>query len=349
MNKDELVRKTLCDIREGRHPFCHNGERLFELLEKQVELIDSLEDKKIKLELLARFLNTDALLSDFDEEDFAELYADMAAYFVEEAEEYEDKEYLSALVHDLALRHVGEDGRSAVFLMLDNFLPKEMSSALLAEILETVECRELENSYFVLEALCDMADGIQNEDIYERARLLQDPDRSNATLLDIANFYLTAKNYKATSRLLGEIKAPQGEDLEDFLDIKIALLEGEGRKGEMIALAEELYERFPKEMHLGKLCSIVTSERRQTLLDNFRRFHGGSKISMGYLQILVAFNEFQRLEAYLDGMGNEQLTTLSAEGLNHLVSELEEKQQQVLAARIQEWIVEEPEDLREST
>ena len=82
MKAEELVRKTLCDIREGRHPFCTHEERLFELLEKQVDLIDGIEEKKIKLELLARFLNTDAVLAECESDDFADLYADMAAYFV---------------------------------------------------------------------------------------------------------------------------------------------------------------------------------------------------------------------------------------------------------------------------
>lgn len=347
MKAEELVRKTLCDIREGRHPFCTHEERLFELLEKQVDLIDGIEDKKIKLELLARFLNTDAVLAECESDDFADLYADMAAYFVEEAETFEDKEYLSALVHDLALRHTGEDGRSAVFLMLENFLPEATSTALMEEILEAVQVHALDNYEYVIEAVCDMADSLQKGDAYERARLLQDPDRSNATLLDVANFYMTARDLNSTNRLLREIKSPQGEDLEDYLDLKIALLEAEGKKSEMVLLAEELYERFPKEMHLAKLCSIVETNRRQVLLDRYIKLQSGSSISLGFLQILVAFNEFVRLELYLEKMGEEQLTTLSADALTHLTQELEEKGQIELSNRIKEWIVEEPEDLRE--
>ena len=347
LSTDALVRKTLCDIREGRHPFCHNEDRLFELLEKQVELIDSIENPEVKLELLARFLNTDGILAEFDYEDFAELYTDMASYFVEEAERFENKEYLAALIHDLALNHTGEDGRSAVFLMVENFLPKERLTPLFEEILETVETHNLENAESVLEALCDMADCVQNTEIYERSRLLQDPDRSNSTLLDIANFCLTAKDIASTKRLLGAVTLPQAEDLEDFLDLRIAVLEAEGSKSEMIALAEELYERFPKEMHLGKLCSIVSIERRSALLDNYIKYHSGTNISIGFLQILVAFNEIERLEVYLNQKGDEQLTTLPAETLSVLVEELEDKGADKLAARIREWIVEEPEDLRE--
>lgn len=347
MRPEDSIRKILCDIREGRSPVVRNEEDLLETLAKQLQRIDGLKDAKVKLELLARVLNTDALLGKFDSEDLADLYSEVSEYFVEEAAEFEDKEYLAALVHDLVVRNSGEDGRAAVFFSLQEFLPDDMIRSLCEEAMATVESHDLENDDDVLQALSDIADGINDPDMYEKVNFLLYPNRENSVLIDVANVYLSAGRMIDVKRLMGEVKFPKDEDFEDYLDLKVAVAEREGRHSEAASIAEELYENFPSEMNLGKILAIVNPLRRAELLDAHEKYRIGTTMTAGYLQILEAYNEFGRMQRYIDRFGEEALSTLPAEILEPIVESLETKKQPELAARIANWIVEEPEDLRD--
>lgn len=347
MRPEDSIRKTLCDIREGRSPATRNEEDLIETLAKQLQRIDGLKDAKIKLELLARVLNTDALLGKFDSEELADLYSEVSEYFIEEAAEFEDKEYLAAIVHDLVVRNSGEDGRAAVFFSLQEFLPDEMIQSLCEEAMATVESHDLENDDDVLQALSDIADGINDADLYEKVNFLLYPNRENSVLIDVANVYLSAERLADVKRLMNEVKYPKDEDFEDYLDLKVAVATKEGRNSEAASVAEELYENFPSEMNLGKILSIVSPLRREELLDAHEKYRLGTTISAGYIQILEAYNQFDRMNRYIDRFGDEAISTLPAEIMEPVADSLETKKQIDLASRIRNWIVEEPEDLRD--
>lgn len=347
MRPEDSIRKILCDIREGRSPVVRDEEELLETLAKQLQRIDGLKDAKVKLELLARVLNTDSLLGKFDSEDLADLYSEVSEYFVEEAAEFEDKEYLAAIVHDLVVRNSGEDGRAAVFFSLQEFLPDEMIQSLCEEAMATVESHDLENDDDVLQALSDIADGINDAELYEKVNFLLYPNRENSVLIDIANVYLTAGRLTDVKRLMNEVKYPKDEDFEDYLDLKVAVASAEGRNSEAASIAEELYENFPSEMNLGKILAIVSPLRREELLDSHEKYRLGTNLSAGYLQILEAYNQYERMNRYIDHFGEESLASLPAEILEPIVENLETKKQKELAERIRNWIVEEPEDLRD--
>ncbi len=347
LRPEDSIRKILCNIREGRSPVVRDEDDLLETLAKQLQRIDGLKDAKVKLELLARVLNTDALLSKFDSEDLADLYAETSEYFVEEAAEFDDKGYLAAVVHDLVVRHSGEDGRAAVFFSLSEFLPEDMIRAMIEEVMNTVESHDLENEDNALLALSDIADGINDADMYEKVNFLLYPNRENSVLIDVANVYLSAGRLADVKRLMAEVKFPKDEDFEDYLDLKVAVAEQEGRHGEAASVAEELYENFPSEMNLGKVLGIVSDARRKELLDAHEKFRLGTTMTAGYLQILEAYNEFARMQSYIDRFGEEALAALPADVLTPIVESLDTKKQTELAERIRRWIVEEPEDLRD--
>ncbi len=346
-NAEEL-RRILCDIREGRSLALRNENNLYNVLVRALNQIDKEKEVAVQLELLARLLNTDAVLNDVKNYDsFFDLYNDAADFFIEIAADFSDKEFLANIVHDLTIRHSGEDGRAIIFFSLEEFLPKERALKLLHEILETVESQNLENENFILEALRDMADGLDDCIMYERLAFLMDQDRSNNSLIDVANNYLSHEKISDAKRLLNEIRNPNDEETEDVLDLETAIAQKEGRTSDALQKANELYERFPTEINLGKYCSLLSATERRALLKEHIQYRMGNSLSLGFLQILSAYKEFELFEQELNHFGNESLTIMDAESLKNIAQEIEENGALALAARIRDWIVEEPEDLRD--
>lgn len=344
-SKEDDTRLVLIEIAKGRHPAMRQLDKLFEILEDQLDKIDEIENPKVQLELLGWFLSTDGILSKAEEEDeFYDLYADACAFFIETAADFEDKQFLMDLVHDLAVRHTGEDGRSAVFLSLNEFLPMSNALEMTNSVLETVQSQDLENVEDVLEALRDMADGLNAPVIYEKASFLLDPDRSNETIIDVANAYYLAGDLETTKRFLSEVIDPGNKDEEEFLDLSVACAHKEGDMDKAMKLAETLYEKFPKEFHLARVSQIVSSARAEVLLDEHEKYRLGDNINEDYIDLLISIEKPDRLKAYIDRF-EEDLAGLAAETLERFAERLESINQKEFADRLREWMVEEPEDV----
>ena len=196
--KEDKLRETLTQIVSGQSRLLHRPEDLYEAIANGIDDIENFKNPKDQLELLAWTLRADfiSFKADTDEEKeyWDSLFYDAGTFFVELATQYTDKDYVADLVHDLAMRHVGGEGRSVVFLSVEEILPKERAQALLEELINKVTEVDQGNREDVLDAICDMADSIKDAANFAKAALLKDPDKSNATLIDIANAQFMAGN-----------------------------------------------------------------------------------------------------------------------------------------------------------
>lgn len=343
--KEDDIRFTLIEIAKGRHPAIKQLDKLFDILGTQLDKIDQIDSPKVQLELLAWFLSTDGILSQVDEDDeFFDLYADASAFFIDVARDFEDKKWLMDIVHDLAIRHTGEDGRVAVFLSLLEFLDSASALEMVNSILETVQSHDLENVEYVLEAVRDMSDGLNAPTIYEKASFLLDQERSHETILDVANAYYIAGDLKETKRLLSEVRDPCGKDEEEFLDLSVACAHKEGDLSKAVKLAETLYEKFPKEFHLARLVQIVPATKAEALLDEHEKYRLGEVLNENYIDLLISIEKIDRLKSYIDRF-EEDLAGVNSEVLTRFAERLETINQKELAERIRQWIVEEPEEV----
>ena len=344
--KEDRIRETLSQIISGDSRLLHRPDELYEFIAKTIDDIEDFKDARLKLELLAWTLRADFLpfkAEDEEREEWDSLFYDAGTFFVELAGQYDDKDYIADLVHDLALRHVGGEGRSVVFLALDEFLPAERAKALLVELLATVDEVDLENREDVLDAIGDMASSMKDTESFTKAALLKDPDKSNATLIDIANEHFVAGNIELAKQWLSDVRDPGAEDEEAYLDLMAAIADREGRKSDCVKIARRLYETFPKVIHLGRLCSIVNASEAHSMLEDYAKFRSGEGFDMEFLQLLVALKAYDVLKGYLD-MFERDLTAQDAEVLNEISDELEKDGQKDLADHIREWTVEEPEE-----
>jgi hypothetical protein len=262
---------------------------------------------------------------------------------VELASQYSDKDYVADLVHDLAMRHVGGEGRSVVFLSVEEFLPKERAQALLVELIDKVTEVDQGNREDILDAICDMADSIKDAANFAKAALLKDPDKSNATLIDIANAQFMAGNLELAKQWLGDVRNPGSEDEEAYLDLQAAIADKEGRKSDCIKIAMRLYESYPKVINLARLCQQVDEKQADTLLREHSSFRSGGNIDMEFMQLLAGMKRYGILEQYID-MYEKDLPAQDAEILKGISDELEKDGQKALADHIREWTVEEPEE-----
>lgn len=343
--KEDRLRETLSHVVSGESRLLNRPDDLFESIASGIDDIETFKNPKDQLELLAWTLRCDfvAFKADDDErEDWDNLFYDAGAFFVELASQYDDKDYLADLVHDLALRHVGGEGRSVVFLSLNEFMPNARARALLEELLSTVSEIELKNREDVLDAICDMADAMKDCEFFAKASLFKDPDKSNATILDIANSCFVAGKIELCKQWLSDVKNPGSEDMEAYLDLMAAVADKEGRKGDCLKFARELYESFPKVMNLGRLCSLVSASEANSMLREYAKFRSANCLEMEFMQLLVAMKSYEVLKDYLD-MFEKDLTTQDAEDLNAISDALEKDGQLELAKHIRDWTVDEPE------
>ncbi|MCF0225449.1 MAG: hypothetical protein HUK20_14375, partial [Fibrobacter sp.] len=231
--KEDRLRETLMQLVNGESRLLNRPDDLYETIYDGLDDIENICNPKVQLELLAWTLRADFLSLRVDEdeerEDWENLFYDAGTFFVEIASLYSDKDYIADLVHDLAVRHVGGEGRSVVFLSLDEMMSQERGRQLLNELLAEEEEFADENREDVLDAICDMAVTIDDCENFTKAALLKDPDKSNATLIDIAETYLNAGNLALAKQWLNDVKNPGSEDEEAYLDLQAAIADREGR------------------------------------------------------------------------------------------------------------------------
>jgi hypothetical protein len=346
-SREDRLRETLVQVVGGQSRLLNRPEDLYEAIANGLDDIENFKNPKDQLELLAWTLRCDFLAfkanSDEEKAYWDDLFYDAGTFFVELASQYSDKGYLADLVHDLALRHVGGEGRSVVFLSVGDFLPGSRAKTLLEELIDAVTEVDQGNREDILDAICDMADSVKEAAIFAKAALLKDPDKSNATLIDIANAQFMAGNLELAKQWLGDVQNPGAEDEEAYMDLQAAIADREGRKSDCIKMAHALYEKFPKVVNLGRLCAFVSAQEATSLLQEYARFRSGNGLEMDFMQLLVSLKAYTVLEEYLD-MFEKELTVQDAQDLNAISDALEKDGQKALAQRIRDWTVEEPEE-----
>ncbi|MBQ2560944.1 MAG: hypothetical protein II565_10230 [Fibrobacter sp.] len=344
--KEDRLRKTLCEIVNGQSRLLHRPDELYEAIANGLDEIEKIKDVKVQLELLAWTLRTDflAFKAEDDEMDtWNDLFYDAGTFFVEVAKTYDDKDYIADLIHDLAVRHVGGEGRSVVFLSIEDVMPVERAKALIEELLGVIDATELENREDVLDAICDMADAIKDTENFAKASLYKDPDKSNATLIDIANSYFVAGDIPMAKQWLHDVKDPGAEDEEAFLDLQAAIADREGRKADCLKYATRLYECFPKVMNLSRLCMLKDDASVDKLLFDHIRYRDSGTCDTSLMMLLANLKKFDLLESYVNHYERD-LPGLDASELNAISDEVERAGNAALAKHIREWTVEEPED-----
>ena len=344
--KEDRIRESLSQIIAGQSRLLHRPDELYEFIAQTIDDIEDFKDVQLQLELLAWTLRTDFLSFKADDEerdDWESLFYDAGTFFVELASQYDDKEYISDLIHDLALRHVGGEGRSVLFLSLNEVLPDEIAKKLIDELIATVTEVELQNREDVIDAITDMSDALGDCERYTKAALLKDPDKSNATLIDIANEHFVAGNIELAKQWLGDVRDPGAEDEEAYLDLMAAIADKEGRKSDCVKIATRLYETYPKVINLARLCQQVDEKQADTLLREHSSFRSGGNVDTEFMQLLLGLKRYSLLEQYID-MYEKDLPAEDAEILNGISDQLEKDGQKALADHIREWTVEEPEE-----
>ena len=343
--KEDNLRKTLREIVSGQSRLLHRPDDLYEAIANGLDEIEKIKNVKVQLELLAWTLRADFLAFKADDEEmdsWNDLFYDAGTFFVEVAKTYDDKDYIADLIHDLAVRHVGGEGRSVVFLSLEEMMPVERAKSLIVELLGVIDATELENREDVLDAICDMADSIKDCENFAKASLYKDPDKSNATLIDIANSYFVAGNLQLAKQWLGDVKDPGAEDEEAFLDLQAAIADREGRKTDCLKFATRLYECYPKVMNLSRLCMLKSgSEVDKLLIDHVK--YRSNACDTSFMMLLTNLKKFDLLGQYVNHFEKE-LPGLEASELNAISDEVERAGEKELAKHIREWTVEEPED-----
>ena len=343
--KEDKLRETLSQVVNGSSRLLNRPDDLFISIATGIDDIEGFKDPKEQLELLAWTLRTDFLsfkAEDEEQEDWENLFYDAGTFFVELASEYEDKDFVADLVHDLAVRHVGGEGRSVVFLSIDQILPLERAKTLLDELLSVVTEAEMRNREDVLDAICDMADSLKDPEHFAKASLFKDPDKSNATLIDIANAHFVAGNLELAKQWLNDVKNPGSEDEEAYLDLLAAIADKEGRKSDCIKIARQLYETYPKVINLARLCGVLPEQEANQLLTEHDKFRSGGVFDMDFMQLLSVFKRYEQLAQYVTRY-EQDLTTQDAEELSAFADTLEKEGQKEIANHIRDWIVEEPE------
>ena len=346
-SKEDKLRDTLTQIVCGQSRLLNRPDDLYDAIADGLDDIENFKNAKDQLELLAWTLRADfvSFKADTDEEKeyWDNLFYDAGTFFVELASAYDDKDYVADLVHDLAMRHVGGEGRSVVFLSVGEFLPRERAQALLKELTDKATEVDQGNREDILDAICDMADSIKDAAAFAKAALLKDPDKSNATLIDIANAHFMEGHLELAKQWLSDVKNPGAEDEEAYLDLQAAIADREGRKSDCLKIARTLYETFPKVVNLGRLAAFLPDGEADQVLKEHENFRNGNTADLEFMQLLAAMKRYGQLSGYV-GRFEKDLTTLPADELSALADAVEKDGQKELADHIRDWIVEEPED-----
>ncbi len=303
MREVDKIRSVLVSIARGEL-YDEPLEEVFRFLEMHFEKIERLESDAEILEMLVWFFSCYAYFdlpeSDENFNEVQNLFDDAVALFEEKAKTFENREYVVNLMHDLIVNSVGEDVRLDVIYDAHDFLSAEETQRVAKMVLSTLTAHKLENEEEILSGLLYMADGANEPVLYEKVAFRKDPERTNETLVNVANAYYVAGDLPNANRLVGEVKNPEGSDEEAYLDLKIGILFKEERKKEALELAEILYEKYPKESHLKGLCEVVSPARKEELLDSHEKFRLGDRFSPMYGCVLVSLGEWDRISRYLE-------------------------------------------------
>lgn len=333
----DKIRSVLVSVAKGN--FCEApAEKLYNLLAGQFERIERLESDTEILEMLAWFLNCSAYF-DTPESDgellnaIEDLFTDAASLFMEKAKHCENREYIQNLMHDLLVNSAGEEDRSKVFFGAQDFLSLEETERLADVVLSTVSTHELENEKEIFSGLLDLAEGANDPALYEKVAFLREPNRSNETLVKVANAYYVAGDLSNANRLMDEVKNPEGDDEEAFLDLKIGILFQEEKEKDAVELAEKFYEKFPNECHLMRLCQVVSPSRKEELLDSHEKFRLGAKVSVVYVGVLVNLGEWDRISNYLE-RNEKEIPKMDAETREGIAVFLEDLKHPELAQKL---------------
>lgn len=303
MRETDKIRSALVSIARGEL-YDEPLEAVFRFLAWNFEKIQKLESDAEIMEMIVWLMNCYAHFDDESDEKFfnevQKLFDDAAFLFEEKAKNLENREYVMNLTHDLLVNSVDEEARLNVFFEAHEFLSQEEMQRVVEMVLSTITIHRLENEEEILSGLLFMADGANDPVLYEKVAFRKDPDRTNETLLGVANIYYAANDLPNANRLADEVKNPEGADEEDYMDLKIGLLFKEEKKKEAVELAEALYEKYPKEAHLKGLCEVVSPARKEELLDSHEKFRLGDRFSPMYGCILVTLGEWDRISRYLE-------------------------------------------------
>ncbi len=306
MREADKIRSALVSIARGElddEPLVE----VFRFMSWNFEKIQTLESDAEIMEMIVWLMNCYAYFDDESDEndekfynDVQELFDDAVALFAEKAKTHENREYVMDLMHDMFVSSVDEEARLNVFYEAHEFLSVEEMRRVGEMVLSSVMTHAPGNEKEILSGLLAMADGANDPVLYEKAAFRKDPERTNGTLVEVANAYYVADDLPNARRLLGEVKNPEGSDEEGCMDLKVGLLFKEEKEKEAIELAESLYEKYPKEAHLMSLCKVVSPARKEELLDSHEKFRLGDQFSSSYGYLLVALDEWDRITRYLD-------------------------------------------------
>ena len=327
-SKADKVRQVLIAVAKGEHPAIADSEKLYDLLCGMFRKIEDLKKNRETLEMLSWFLNCDAYFTVPEEdflflEDIRELFGDAVSFFSEMANESTDRAYVINLMHDLLLNAVSEyDARFDLFFAVRQFMSAEEIRQLADEVLETLDKHSLENENEVFAGILDVADAAGDAPLYEKIMFRRDPDRKNGSLIAAANAYYVAGDIPNANRLLNEVQNPVQRDEEEFLDLKVGILFKEGKEKQAHSLAEELYEKFPREYHLMSLCKIVSPDRKEELLNEHESLRLGESVSPDYVNMLITLSGLDRLSCYLENH-REQIHAMDGETREELAIRLE--------------------------
>ena len=334
----ERISATLYNLANGESMKL-SSEVLYDVLNGLFGKIERLQSDEEILQALSLLYNCSGFF-DFpvdDEENWENvdaLFANAEAIIKEKSANFENREFLVQLMHDVIVSSFGENSRQDLIFSIHEFLSREEMEKVADLVVKTLtEADDLMNANDIAASLFDMADAVDDPEFFEKIVFLADPTRKNASILQAANAYYVKKDLQNAKRLLAEIKNPEGPDEENYLDLKIGTLFMEEKKGEAVALAETLYEKFPQEYHLMSLCNVVTPARKEELLDAHEQFRLGVYVSVNYVHMLATLEEWDRLGRYLDRYEKE-IPMMNEEDRDDLAARLENSGKKELAQKL---------------
>lgn len=306
LNRDplEALTENLDQIASGKHRCLRDEETLYNELGAALDRVEKLPEVWGRLAALDAFFATDARVLDSDGavDTFQGLYNDAAGVFIANAKtlieglDVTPEEYLFDILTGLVHGYTGPCGRESLLAQVDSFLSKEQVRAL-CEALLTDASAQPEPPVW-LGGVEAMADAILDPVLYERAVLTLTPEPSNEKMLEIANAYLLAEQADTALAWIAKVQDPDEHDREEALDLRVACLVQQGKKGEAVELARTLYAEFANVFNLARLCQLLPVAEYEPLLNAFAaQLEPG--IDAEYAHLLLSLERTERLGEYL--------------------------------------------------
>lgn len=347
-NSEEKVRNFFVSVVSGESPLLKDDDKLFDAFLQNLDFVNEFSDKKLQLEFLAWALRADFLIGNAESEEIADdwrgLLWDVCDNFIVLAKKYDDKKFIADLLHDLAMRFTGEEPRTQLFYAVNIFLPTNVTKALVDELLNEVEDLEQSNKDDVCEAIVIFAHECNDLTSYIKAIFLKDPEKSNDSILDIANECFEAGKIELAKQWLGDVKNPGAEDEEAFMDLQAAIACKENRMSDCIKIARSMYEKFPKATTLSRLIEFLPDSEAEAMLKEHATFRNGDCADYFFMRLLANNKCYKLLDEYVT-KHEKDLTIIDAYSLKKFADTLDKDGQTNIAAHIRDWIVEEPKEL----